>query len=111
MCLTAALFIMQSMDRSPEAAPGYGSTSQTRRDTHLIHQVDDASARSASFYVSSVVIADREPMIVDTGTGTDGSRRLDDVFGLVDAANVRWILISHADELTERPPTPAADDS
>jgi len=44
-----------------------------------------------------MVITGREPVIVDTGTSSNGTQWLDDVFGIVDPADVRWIVLSHDD--------------
>jgi flavorubredoxin len=44
-----------------------------------------------------LVVLGREPVIVDTGTVGNRRRWLEDVFGLVDPKDVRWIFLSHDD--------------
>ena len=48
-------------------------------------------------YLNSMVICGAEPVIVDTGTVANRSQWLDDVFGLVDPTDVRYVFISHDD--------------
>ena len=48
-------------------------------------------------YMNSMVIRGAEPVIVDTGTVANRAQWLDDVFGLVDPADVRYVFISHDD--------------
>jgi flavorubredoxin len=66
-------------------------------DTHLIHQVQPATGAPLSVYINSMVITGAEPVVVDTGTVANRSQWLDDVFGLVDPVDVRWIYLSHDD--------------
>src|SRR5579871_2268940 len=47
--------------------------------------------------VNSMVIAAAEPVIVDTGTAVNRDRWLEQVFAIVDPADVRWVFLSHAD--------------
>jgi flavorubredoxin len=49
------------------------------------------------FYLNSMVIQAREPVIVDTGTLINRDRWQEQVFSLVDPADVRWIFLSHDD--------------
>jgi flavorubredoxin len=44
-----------------------------------------------------MVIRGREPVIVDTGTIANRKQWLDDVFGIVEPADVRWVFLSHDD--------------
>ena len=66
-------------------------------DTWLIHSVQHALGAPLSVYLNSLVIAGDEPVIVDTGTVANRRQWLDDVFGIVDPADVRWVFLSHDD--------------
>jgi len=48
-------------------------------------------------YLNSMVILGEEPVVVDTGTVANRDQWLDDTFGLVEPADVRYIFISHDD--------------
>lgn len=48
-------------------------------------------------YMNSMVIAGREPVIVDTGSVNNRDQWLEDVFGVVDPSDVRWVFLSHDD--------------
>jgi flavorubredoxin len=66
-------------------------------ETYLIHQVQDALGAPLSVALNSMVIRGREPVIVDTGTVANRKQWLDDVFGLVEPDDVRWVFLSHDD--------------
>jgi flavorubredoxin len=67
------------------------------RDTWLIHSVQEALGQPLFVYLNSMVIVGAEPMIVDTGTVANRDQWLNDVFSLVEPADVRWIFLSHDD--------------
>ena len=67
-------------------------------DTWLIHSVAQALGEEPLFvYLNSMVITGAEPVIVDVGTICNRTQWLDDVFGIVDPADVRWVFVSHDD--------------
>jgi flavorubredoxin len=66
-------------------------------DTYVIHQVQPALGQPLFVYINSMVILGKEPVIVDTGTPANRKQWLDDVFSLVEPADVRWIFLSHDD--------------
>jgi flavorubredoxin len=66
-------------------------------DTWLIRQVQGATGAPLFVYINSLVVTGDEPAIVDTGTPANREQWLDDVFGIVDPADVRWIYLSHDD--------------
>jgi flavorubredoxin len=66
-------------------------------DTWMIHSVQQALGQPLFIYLNSMVILGSEPMIVDTGTVANRAQWLEDVFSLVDPADVRWIFLSHDD--------------
>jgi flavorubredoxin len=66
-------------------------------DTWLIHQVQQALGQPLYVYLNSMVITGAEPVIIDTGTIANRKQWLDDVFGIVDPDDVRWVFLSHDD--------------
>lgn len=82
---------------APEAPPTYVPPTRVDADTWVIHQVQDALGAPLSVYLNSMVIAGSEPAIIDTGSFNNRERWLDDVFGIVEPAEVRWVFLSHDD--------------
>jgi flavorubredoxin len=70
---------------------------QIAPDTWVIHSVQKALGQPLFVQLNSMVIRGAEPMIVDTGTIANRTQWLEDVFSLVDPADVRWIFLSHDD--------------
>jgi flavorubredoxin len=66
-------------------------------DTWLVRQVQEATGAPLSVYINSLVVTGSEPVIVDTGTAANRAQWLEDVFGLVEPADVRWVFLSHED--------------
>ncbi len=66
-------------------------------DVFLVHQVTEAVGAPLRIYLNSLVIRGAEPVIVDTGTVANRQQWLEDAFGLVDPADVRYVYISHDD--------------
>jgi flavorubredoxin len=66
------------------------------RETFLIPNLAPAGP-DAYLYVNSLVIRGAEPVIVDTGAPVHRERWLEQVFSLVDPADVRWLFLSHDD--------------
>lgn len=66
-------------------------------ETFLIQQVQPACGQPLFVYINSLVIRGREPVIVDTGTPANRKQWLEDVFSLVEPADVKWIYLSHDD--------------
>lgn len=48
-------------------------------------------------HMNAMVIRGSEPIVVDTGLPVNRERYLEDLFGIVDPDDVRWIFISHDD--------------
>jgi flavorubredoxin len=65
-------------------------------DTYIIRQVF-GEGQPMAVYANSLVILGRQPIIVDTGTVSNREDWLNDVFGLVDPKDVRWVFLSHDD--------------
>jgi hypothetical protein len=67
------------------------------KDTFLIHSVQPACGEPLFVYLNSLVIRGAEPMIVDTGTIANREQWMNDVFSLVEPADVQWLYLSHDD--------------
>jgi flavorubredoxin len=83
----------------------YAAVAPTRRvepeqiatDTWLIHSAQDALGQPLVVYLNAMVIKGEEPVIIDTNTIANRKQWMDDVFGLVDPQDVKWIYLSHDD--------------
>lgn len=89
--------IAQAHSATPPAPSVYVPPTQVGPDTYLIHSVQEALGAPLFVYLNSLLIAGDEPVIVDTGTVANRRQWLDDVFGLVDPKDVRYIYLSHDD--------------
>lgn len=85
------------MSFAPEVPTTHVPPTRVGSDTWVIHQVQHAVGAPLSVYLNSMVIAGAEPAIIDTGSVNNRSQWLDDVFGIVDPAAVRWVFLSHDD--------------
>jgi flavorubredoxin len=66
-------------------------------DTWLLHSAQDALGQPLVVYLNSMVIKGEEPLILDTSTPANRKQFLDDVFNLVEPADVKWVYLSHDD--------------
>ncbi len=82
---------------APEVPTTYLPPTRLDADTWVVHQVQHALGAPLSVYLNSMVIVGSEPMIIDTGSPNNQTRWLQDVFGVVDPADVRWVFLSHDD--------------
>jgi flavorubredoxin len=82
---------------APLAPPVHFPPLEIAPETFLVQQVQPACGQPFFVYLNSLVIRGREPMIVDTGTPANRQQWLEDVFGLVDPADVKWVYLSHDD--------------
>lgn len=64
--------------------------------TYVVPQLMEAPPVGL-FYLNSLVIQGREPVLVDTGTLINRERWLEQVFSIVEPADVRWVFLSHDD--------------
>ncbi len=85
------------MSFAPEAPTTYVSPTRVDTDTWVVHQVQHALGAPLCVYLNSMVIAGAEPAIIDTGSPNNRAQWLEDVFGIVDPADVRWVFLSHDD--------------
>ena len=85
------------MSFAPEAPTIHVPPTRVDADTWVVHQVQHAVGAPLSVYLNSMVVAGAEPAIIDTGSVNNRRQWLDDVFGLVDPGDVRWVFLSHDD--------------
>ncbi len=64
-------------------------------ETFLIPNL--APAGDAFVPINSLLIRGAEPIVVDTGAPVHRQRWLEQVFGLVDPDDIRWVFLSHED--------------
>ena len=65
-------------------------------DTFVVHDVV-VDERIGLVPCNVLVIRGAEPVVVDTGLAEHGDALLEDIFGLVEPADLRWVMVSHAD--------------
>ena len=82
---------------APVESPTHYPPLKVNEDTYLIRDIYGEGTEPGAVYINSLVILAKEPVIVDTGTVANRRRWLEDVFGLVEPKDVRWIFISHDD--------------
>jgi len=66
-------------------------------DTFVIHEVQHALGEPLSVYVNSAVILAEQPVLIDTGSRRNHQAWFEDLRGLVDPKEVRWVFLSHED--------------
>jgi flavorubredoxin len=66
-------------------------------DTYLIRSMFGEGEGAVSVYVNSMVIAGREPIVVDTGTVVNREDWMADVFSIVEPEDIRYVFLSHDD--------------
>ncbi len=66
-------------------------------DTFLLHDHTGEGTAPVSVPVNAMLIRGEQPVVVDTGLAEHRDTFLDDVFSLVEPADVRWVFISHDD--------------
>jgi flavorubredoxin len=67
------------------------------KDTYLIRSMFGEDAGPVAVYVNSMVITGPEPIVVDTGTVVNRAQWFEDVYSLVDPADIRYVFLSHDD--------------
>lgn len=66
-------------------------------DTFVIQAAMGAPGAPQVVHMNSMVIRAAEPVVVDTGCAVHRDTYLEDLFSLVDPADVRWVFITHDD--------------
>ncbi len=85
------------MSFAPEVPAIHVPPTRVDMDTWVVHQVQQALGAPLTIYLNSMVIAGSEPAIIDTGSLNNRTQWLEDVFGIVDPLDVRWVFLSHDD--------------
>lgn len=67
-------------------------------ETFLLRCAQPAFGAPMSVNLNSLVIRGEQPVIVDTNTRGNREAWLQDVFSLLEPADVRWVFLSHDDE-------------
>jgi flavorubredoxin len=70
---------------------------EVAEDTFVIGPWHQPPGSPVGVSLNSIVIRGEEPVIVDTGTYFNREQWLEDAFGLVEPADVRWVYLSHDD--------------
>lgn len=66
-------------------------------ETYLIQDTQGEGVAPTTIHLNAMVIRGREPIVVDTGSPVNADRYLEDLFGLVDPQDVKWVFLSHDD--------------
>lgn len=66
-------------------------------ETWVIQATEGEGTNPVAVHMNAMVIRGREPIVVDTGLPGHRERYLEDLFGIVEPCDVRWIFISHDD--------------
>jgi hypothetical protein len=69
---------------------------QIAPDTFVVHDVI-GDGHNGQVPCNVLVIRGAEPVVVDTGVAEHGAELLADIFALVEPADLRWVMVSHAD--------------
>src|SRR3954451_23936687 len=69
---------------------------QIAPDTFVVHDVI-GDGHNGQVPCNVLVIRGAEPVVVDTGVAEHGPELLADIFALVEPADLRWVMVSHAD--------------
>lgn len=70
---------------------------QIAADTWVIQDTEGEGIAPMTVHMNSMVIRGAEPVVVDTGLAGNRDRYLEDLFGLVEPEDVRWVFLSHDD--------------
>jgi flavorubredoxin len=66
-------------------------------ETFIVHDHGGEGVAPILVAFNSLVIRGQEPIVVDTGFADNRERFFEDVFGLVEPEDIRWLFISHDD--------------
>ncbi|MGZ4727081.1 MAG: MBL fold metallo-hydrolase [Acidimicrobiales bacterium] len=82
---------------NPQPAKTRFTPTAVAPETFLIHDHQGEGHAPVSVAINSMVIRAQEPVVVDTGMAENRDQYLEDVFGLVEPEDIRWVFISHDD--------------
>jgi flavorubredoxin len=85
-------------DPMPPEPPAHHHPPQlVGKDTYLLRSMFGEGEGPLAVYVNSLVIAGREPVVVDAGTVTNRKQWMADLFSIVDPEDIRYVFLSHDD--------------
>lgn len=70
---------------------------EVAEDTWVIQSTQGEGVEPVAVHMNSMVIRAAEPVVVDTGLPANRENFLEDLFGIVDPEDVRWVFITHDD--------------
>jgi len=85
------------MSFAPLAPTVLSAPEQVAPETWILHSVQAATGAPLLVYLNSMVIRGSEPIIIDTSTPANREQFLEDVFGIVEPEDVKWVFLSHDD--------------
>lgn len=92
-----AMTITDQPTRPPASSAPRHLPVEIAPETWVIQATEGEGTEPMAVHMNSMVIRGREPIVVDTGLPGNQERYLEDLFGIVDPVDVRWIFISHDD--------------
>ncbi|MEZ5323294.1 MAG: MBL fold metallo-hydrolase [Microthrixaceae bacterium] len=66
-------------------------------ETWVIQDTTGEDRPGPAVHMNSMLIRGAQPVVVDTGVADNADRFLQDVFGLVEPDDIRWVFVSHDD--------------
>lgn len=81
----------------PVPAPVRHHPVQIAPDTFVIQATHGEGVAPMAVHLNAMVIRGREPIVVDTGAPVNRDHYLEDLFSIVEPADVRWVFVSHDD--------------
>jgi len=91
--------MMLAMSIAPQApaAPRRHRPVEVAPETWVIQATVGEGVAPQVVHMNSMVIRGAEPVVVDTGCPIHRDQYLEDLFGIVEPDDVRWVVISHDD--------------
>lgn len=82
---------------SPAQRPVRHEPVQIAPETWVIQATHGEGIAPIAVHMNAMVIRGAEPVVVDTGAPVNRDQYLEDLFGLVEPDDVRWVFVSHDD--------------
>lgn len=89
--------IIEEPIQTPPATPPRHLPVEIAPDTWVIQATVGEGVNPVAVHMNAMVINGPEPIVVDTGCPGNRERYFEDLFGIVDPDDVRWVFISHDD--------------
>lgn len=88
--------VMSAPPVEPAAPPRHRPV-EIAPDTWVIQATVGEGVAPQAIHMNSMVIRGAEPVVVDTGCPIHREQYLEDLFAIVEPADVRWVFVSHDD--------------